>query len=98
MGTISLTFRVPVVDKTTAKSKPPFKNFRCRDDEEPRMWRGCPHKHRTVETARRCASSMSMGIDDRAVNERIEIRGFGRRVLIGDGFTAAQRRRAAAGR
>lgn len=88
----TITFRVPVVDKTTKKSKPPFMNFRCSDDTD--RWRSCGHRHKLKSTAERCAYTMSLGETLGSVNQRIEIRGFGRRVLVGDGFTAAQRRRA----
>lgn len=78
MSKLSITFRVPVVDKTKRADAGPFMNFRASDNKNYLQWPGCYHKHRTHETAAKCARSFSFGVTAGAVNERIETRSFAR--------------------
>lgn len=83
MSTISIRFRVPVLDTPTGAA--PYVNFRCCDNRPPRFWRPCGHKHRTIETAKKCARSYAQGQTAGAVNERVEICGFVGKVEVVDG-------------
>lgn len=93
MTTVSIVFRMPVVD-VSGEHPAPFKCFRASDDRPASLWPKCSHKHRTKKGAEKCARSLSLGWRVGSVNERVEIRGFAGHRLIGDGFTAAQRRKA----
>jgi hypothetical protein len=72
MGTISLTFRVPVIDKTGDHAGP-FTNVRCADNISRLRGLYCGHRHAKKPAAEKCARSLAFGSDFAAVNERVEI-------------------------
>ena len=72
MGTISIVFRVPIVNEFP-DALGPFVAMRCSDSEPPSRWRKCGHLHKSNKMALRCAKRMSLGMAS-GENERVEVR------------------------
>ena len=72
MGSITITFRVPIVNLAKQNCQvAPYVVFRCRDGYR----KSCPHKHKKMTSAESCARSMSFGETSGAINEHVEIHG-----------------------